>query len=58
MASPIKETPVLSTNEWDLFIAKVESDLADPSKRISRKEYDKSKEVFNKIMETADLGTL
>jgi len=55
MATPIKETPVLSEKYWGKFIDKVEKDRKDPSKKVSKEEYDKSKEIFDKVMANASL---
>ena len=58
MATPIKETPVLSEKYWGKFIDKVEKDRKDPSKKVSKEEYDKSKEIFDKVMANASLQAL
>jgi len=55
LATPIKETPVLSEEAWRKFINKVERDRRDHSKKVSREYYRKSKEIFYKVMENAFL---
>jgi len=55
MATPIKETPILSEKCWWKFIEKVEKDRKDPSKKVSKEEYDKSKVIFEEVMANASL---
>lgn len=55
MAKPIKETPILYGKESDKFLKAAQENEQDISKRISKDEYNSSKEIFDAVMCNAKL---
>ncbi len=50
MARPIKETPVLEGEEARLFFEKAEKTLTDKTGRVSKEEYERTKTIYEKVM--------
>lgn len=51
MSRPIKETPVLSAEEWAKFLDKVNQ---NENKRVSKEDHEKSLKVYNEVMKKAN----
>lgn len=52
MATPIKETPVLSGKDSERFLKDIR---ANENKRVPRKDYDRAVRTYNKLMKNAKL---
>ncbi len=53
MAKPIKETPILKGKYAEEFQKAVDKNETDKSNRVSKEEYEKSKELYNKMLANA-----
>jgi len=51
MALPIQETPVLEGKDAEIFIERMKNAR---SRTVSKSEYEKAEEIYNKIREKAD----
>ncbi len=52
MATPIKETPVLSGKDSERFYEEIR---ANKSKKVPKKDYDRAMDVYKQMTEDADL---
>ena len=51
MSRPIKETPVLSAEEWSKFLERVKQ---NENKRVSKEDHEKSLKLYNEVMKNAN----
>lgn len=52
MATPIKDTPILSGKDSARFLKKVKE---NESKRVPKKDYDRAIKVYNKMIKSANI---
>ncbi len=52
MATPIKDTPVLSGKDSERFLKDIK---ANEKKKVSRKDYNRAVRTYNKLMKNAKL---
>ncbi len=50
MAKPIKETPVLTGEDAEIFFRAAKENEHNYSDRISKEDYEKAKEAYEKIL--------
>lgn len=54
MAKPIKETPILYGKDSDRFLNAVKENENNASKKVSKEDYEKSKEIFDAVIRNAE----
>ena len=53
MSTPIKETPILYGKDSDRFLKAIRENETNPSKKISKKEYEDAMKLYDAVMANA-----